>query len=294
MKFARHGADSSLHCSNEQRRILEGHAPRLVRCRSVVFCLVVIGFVALSPLRQPASENFPFSSQEHLEYLVKWDPPAWMFFLPEITAGRLFFSVVKRTAEKGDLIHHFEGSAVSTSLILKVNDVFESTSYGSDFCTLRMLKRTHEGKRHREVEVQVQKENSSAVMVEKDLGVEPPKTIRNETIKDFPACAADLLGAVYRARMFPIQAGGVYHFPLTDNGRTKEVTLKVVRREYIRNEAGFFPTQKVEVESFFGGLFKQKGNFYIWFTEDARHLPVKFEMKVKLGRVYGNLAKVQE
>lgn len=257
-------------------------------------CLVMIGMLVSCPSHFPASDKFPFSGQERLEYVAKWDPPGWMFFLPEVTAGKLVFSVKQREAESGNLLHRFQGSAISTSSLLKVNDIFDSTSQGMDLCTLRMFKRTHEGKRHREVEVQIDKEKKTARVLEKDISVEPAKTLRNETIKDFPVCPTDLLGALYRARLFPLETGGVYRILLTDNGRTQEVTLKPIRKEYIKNEAGFFSTQKVEVQSFFGGLFRQKGSFYIWFTEDERHLPVKFEMKVKVGKVYGNLVKVQE
>ena len=114
---------------------------------------------------------------------------------------------------------------------------------------------------------------------------------RDLAVTDFPACPSDLLGAIYRARMLPMQTEGVYHFMLTDNGKSKEVTLRSLQRERVTSPAGDFSTQKVEVSSFFGGLFKQSGSFYIWFTDDARHLPVKFEMKVKLGKVYGSLVK---
>ncbi|MBZ5538374.1 MAG: DUF3108 domain-containing protein [Acidobacteriia bacterium] len=260
----------------------------------VARCLVMTGMLVSCPFRLPASDKSPFTNQEQLEYVVKWDPPGWMFFIPEVTAGKLAFTVKEGAADEGSLVHRFQGSAISTSSLLKVNDIFDSASQGTDLCSLRMLKRTHEGKRHREVEVQIDREKKTARVVEKDLGVDPPKTLRDDTIKDFPVCATDLLGALYRARLFPFQPGGVYQILLTDNGRTQEVTLKPIQKEYIKNEAGSFSTQKVEVQSFFGGLFKQRGAFYIWFTEDARHLPVKFEMKVKLGKVYGNLVKVQE
>jgi hypothetical protein len=240
------------------------------------------------------SATFPFSPQERLEYVVKWDPPGWMFFLPEITAGNLFFRVVARTEDQDGIGHRFEGSAVSTSSIMKVNDFFRSTSRGDDLCAGQMLKITHEGKRHREIEVSVRREQNAAMVVEKDISLTPPKTLRTETVTNFPVCPSDLLGAIYRARMLPMQTGGVYHFMLTDNGRSKEVTLRSLQRENVRSPAGAFSTQKVEVSSFFGGLFKQRGLFYIWFTDDARRLPVKFEMKVKLGKVCGSLVKLQE
>lgn len=273
--------------------ILTAVTPGTPRAKAALMFPVLMALLLSSP-PVCADEKFPFSNHEQLEYQVKWNPPVWMFFLPEINAGKLIFNVVERSVQGGNLIHHFKGSAISTSSLVKVNDVFESTSEGDNFCALRMLKQTHEGKRHREVDVTVDRGTQSALLVEKDLATDPPKTIKTETLKDFPPCATDLLAGLYRARMLPLKIGETYQFPLTDNGRIKEVSLKPLTREYVNNEAGFFATQKVEVLSFFGGLFKQKGSFYIWFTDDARHLPVKFEMKVKLGKVYGNLINVKE
>lgn len=256
--------------------------------------IVVILFIFFFPSALFAKDDFPFSTREQMEYLVKWDPPAWMFFFPNITAGKMKFVVVDRTLVEGIPLHHFQGSAISTSSLVKVNDAFESTSRGADLCAATMIKRTHEGKRHREFEISVDNEKKTATVIERDLAIHPPKTLKTESITDFPQCATDLLAAIYRVRKFPMQDGGVYRFLLTDNGRTKEVTLKTIKKEQVKNDAGLFSTQKVEVQSFFGGLFKQRGSFYIWFTEDERHLPVKFEMKVKLGKVHGNLVKVQE
>lgn len=251
-------------------------------------------FLALQPTEAFDSDAFPFTAKERLEYEVKWDPPGWMFFIPEVKAGKLIFQIASRTVEEGVPLHRFKGSAISTSSMVKVNDDFESTARAVDLCAVESHKVTHEGKRHREIQVRIDQDHNTALVIEKDVAATPAKTIKNEVVKDFPSCATDLLAAVYRARLLPLQPGGTYGFLLTDNGRTKEVSLKPIRREYLKTDAGFFATQKVEVESFFGGLFKQKGSFYIWFSEDSRHLPIKFEMKVRLGKVYGTLVKVEE
>ena len=40
-----------------------------------------------------------------------------------------------------------------------------------------------------------------------------------------------------------------------------------------------------------GGLFKEGGQFKIWFSADEKKVPVQFEVKVKLGRVFGELKR---
>jgi hypothetical protein len=263
--------------------------------RITLHCGAIIALSLLVfPIPALAADSRPFSDHEILEYQVKWNPPAWMFFMPEVTAGKIIFKVTARNFDNGVLVHRFEGSAISTSSLLKVNDWFESQTHGAGLCSEWAHKQTHEGKRHRDVEIRVESEKNSARITEKDIGVDPPKVLRDETLKDFPACVHDLVAGAYRARSFPMKPGEIDRLVLTDNGKYVEVTLKPLKQETLQTATGIFSTQKVEVLSFLGGLVRQKGTFYIWFTEDERHLPVKFEMKVKLGHVYGTLIRIQE
>ncbi|MDD5541867.1 MAG: DUF3108 domain-containing protein [Acidobacteriia bacterium] len=273
------------------RNLLEIFAGRNKMFHSCTLLLLLL----LLPLDKFfAAEHYPFSEHETLEYQVKWDPPAWMFFMPEINAGKIVFKVVSRSMEKNIPIHRFEGQAVSTSSLVKVNDAYQSTARGNDLCSEWTKKIVHEGKRHREVELRVEGEKKAALVTEKDIAVNPPKIIRNETLKDFPSCVNDLLAGAYRARSFPLKPGETYRLILTDNGKYHEVSLRPLQKETIQTPAGTFSTQKVEVLSFLGGLVKQKGTFYIWFADDARHLPVRFDMKVRLGHIHGFLTRVQE
>ena len=42
-----------------------------------------------------------------------------------------------------------------------------------------------------------------------------------------------------------------------------------------------------------GGLFSQNGDFHIWMSADERKMPVRFEARVRLGRVLGVLKERQ-
>jgi hypothetical protein len=50
----------------------------------------------------------------------------------------------------------------------------------------------------------------------------------------------------------------------------------------------------LESVSVFGALFKGGGTFVVWFSNDARQMPVKFEAKVKLGKVFGTLKQIKK
>jgi hypothetical protein len=40
-------------------------------------------------------------------------------------------------------------------------------------------------------------------------------------------------------------------------------------------------------------MFKGGGTFLLWLSDDERKLPVRFEAKVKLGRVFGSVKQVR-
>jgi hypothetical protein len=50
---------------------------------------------------------------------------------------------------------------------------------------------------------------------------------------------------------------------------------------------------KVETISVFGGLFRDGGTFIVWLSDDQNRIPIKFEAKVKLGKVFGSIKKME-
>jgi len=59
----------------------------------------------------------------------------------------------------------------------------------------------------------------------------------------------------------------------------------VEARENIKSPVGEFQTLRVRVDPM-SGLMKGKATLWVWFTDDARHMPV--QMKSKLG--FANLS----
>ena len=51
--------------------------------------------------------------------------------------------------------------------------------------------------------------------------------------------------------------------------------VDVQAEEVVSTELGKFQTIRVEPDVFDGHLFKGKGRMFIWFTKDARRLPVQ-------------------
>jgi hypothetical protein len=79
---------------------------------------------------------------------------------------------------------------------------------------------------------------------------------------------------------------------LNDGGKTVDVTAKVESRETIKVPAGTFQTIRVSPESTAGPL-KNKGRIWIWYTDDARRIPVQMRGKMFWGTLTLKLEKIE-
>ena len=53
----------------------------------------------------------------------------------------------------------------------------------------------------------------------------------------------------------------------------------------MRTPAGTFNTIKVKALIKYEGLFVNKGDVFIWFTDDETRTPVKIESRIKIGNI---------
>jgi len=250
---------------------------------------------AASNLR-PATEVIP--PGETLVYEIRWDPPAWMFFLPTISAGELTIQFQHDARLDGKAVHRIAARAVSSGFFPKltgvtVDDSFESIVDPRGFCSLKMTKKLREGKRLRDIVLTFDAERGTGHYLAYDAAKTPPAQLKDEEVKDVPACVQDILSGIYVARLQELSSGNQFPLVLSDDGAVKQVEVRVKERETVEAIAGRFSAFKLETVSVFGGLFKGGGTFLVWFSDDAHRVPVKFEAKVKVGRVFGTVKQIK-
>jgi len=102
----------------------------------------------------------------------------------------------------------------------------------------------------------------------------------------------DILSAFYYIRTQPLTVGK--SFELAAVSGKKAYKLKVIchREETVTVPAGTFKTWVIEPVLKDDGLFKAKGQLWIWVTRDARRMPVKMQSKIPVGSVKAELTKV--
>lgn len=247
---------------------------------------------------QTSDTASPFAPGETLHYKVIWDPPWYLFFLPEMEAGELQLSLGETTryGQKPAARITFEARSTGTLASLtgiKVHDTFESLSDPATLCTYTVSKRVREGKRERDIEVTYYPEESRLHILEADVAKAPPHINKDKFVENIPSCVHDIFAAVYALRRTNLHVGSRDQWVLGDDDNIKKVETRVVKSEIIQGHAGPVRSLRIETVALLGGLFREGGEFRMWLSEDARRLPVRFEIQVKLGRAYGRLVSVK-
>jgi hypothetical protein len=242
--------------------------------------LVVWAAAFLRPL--PAQQGPPpFGPGEKLRYEVQWRL---------IPAGEAELSL-----EHDNDSGWWKAVAKAHSLgyvsnLYKVEDEYRAVFRNPTFCSVGIRKEIHEGERHRDVEIEFNLRRRLALLRDRDVtGNTPP---RQEQFS-IPECVHDILSALYFVRAQPLAVGRAVEFPLNDGARTHSIRLEVQALEEVQTELGRFQAFRVEPDVFAGQLFKQKGRMFVWFSNDAQHLPVQLRAQIGIGTIVASLAGVE-
>jgi hypothetical protein len=278
-----------------------GHVPMSGKQTSTTIGLVMLGLILFAQFHslssatttvKKATEVFP--EGETLVYDVRWDPPGWMFFLPTIGAGEMTVQFQNHGKHEGKPAYKITLRAVSSGFLPKltgitVDDSFESIVDAGEFCSRRMTKKLREGKRHRDIFLSFNPESGKGHYLAFDVGQDPPVRLKDDEVRNVPPCVQDILSAIYVTRLKELKLGDKYPLTLSDDGEIKQVEVNVREKEPVEAAAGRFQALRLETISVSGALFKGGGTLLVWLSDDERKVPVKFEAKVKLGKVYGTI-----
>jgi len=82
-------------------------------------------------------------------------------------------------------------------------------------------------------------------------------------------------------------------FPVSDGGKTTEVTARIEAREKVTVPAGTFETVRVKAEPTTGGM-KGRGTIWTWYTVDESRVPVQMQSKLAWGTLTFRLQEVKK
>ncbi len=264
------------------------------------YWLPLLALTALLAAQRPAvllpPEKFdvnslPFEEGEEVKYSVFWKP---IFLFPSFRAGELRLNIGRSTASDRAT---FKISAWATSdgLLksvagLDVRDYFESIVDAQSFRSERFLYQRRQNDKQRDLEVLIDYAGDQVSIREVDVAATPPRQLRHRRQQGVPPVVLDSISVFYAARLQKMMPGDRFRLFLSDNGDIKPVELEVVKEENLEIALGKYKAVKITTT---GGIFKEGGEFRIWYTQDQLRIPVKFEADVKFGKVYGELIHLQ-
>lgn len=226
------------------------------------------GGVAPVPLAPP-QPGFNFPDKQTLTYAVDWRvfPAGTSVIRSQADGDRQRISATAETMGAINLIFH-------------VDDRFQSVFNRQTGCSYEFNKQTVEGRRQVNASLRFDYANSTAILDQKNLVNGQTKHLESP-IHD---CQTDLLSGIFYAASQPMQLGHSFVIPVFDAQHTIPVTMKVEAREEIKTPLGTFKTLRVHPTAD-AGVVKNRGDIWIWYTDDERHLPVQMRARLFWGTI---------
>jgi hypothetical protein len=112
-----------------------------------------------------------------------------------------------------------------------------------------------------------------------------PSAEPRHAITDFSGQLQDVLSAIYFIRTQPLAVGKSFEVFIGDGGKVYTIPVKVVEKKKMKTILGRVDVLRVNPELFGAGrlIDDEKGEFSIWITDDARHIPVGGRVKTDYG-----------
>jgi hypothetical protein len=250
------------------------------RTLAVTLCALALAAAApgqqVAPLAPPRA-GFTFPQKQTLTYSVDWR------VFPAGTAVLHFEAMGNRERLTANA-----DTVGAINLLFHVGDRFQSTFDRDKGCTYEFDKQTVEGRRQINSTLRLDYGQGKSILDEKNLVTGQPKHLE----VPISGCLTDLLTGVFYASSQPMELGQTFVLPVVDAMHTVPVTMKVEGREEIKTTLGTFKTLRVQPTAD-AGVVKNRGNIWIWYTDDARHMPVQIRARLFWGTITFHLQSVE-
>ena len=239
---------------------------------AILFCALVCAVAAraqhATPLPPPRA-GFTFPQKQTLSYSVDWR------VFPAGTAVVYFEAA-------GDTEHVSANAETSgaINLLFHVSDHFQSSFDRNTGCSSEFNKQTVEGRRQVNSTLKLDYTHLKSILDEKNVTKGQTKHVETP----IQGCITDLLSGMFYAASQPMDVGKSFVIPVVDALHTVDVTMKVEGTEEIKTPLGTFKTVRVQPTAD-AGVVKNRGNIWIWYTDDERHLPVQMRARLFWGTI---------
>jgi hypothetical protein len=255
-------------------KLLRSRPPTLKMRAHAAIAFLALALAAAAPAQQGASlapprPGFSFPQKQTLTYLVDWR-------VFSVATATVHFEA---DGNRERLTTNAETSG-AINLLFHLSDHLQTTFDREKGCTYEFDKQTVEGRRQINSTLRLDYTQNKAILDEKNLVNGQTKHVETPV----PGCLTDLLTGMFYTASQPLEVGKSFVVPVADAQRTVPVTMKVEGREEIKTTLGTFKTIRVQPTAD-AGVVKNRGNIWIWYTDDDRHLPVQMRARSFWGTI---------
>lgn len=256
--------------------------------RPVILCSLAYGLLlfpgAIRAEEQTAASIPPkieaFAPGEILTYDITWSNI--------VTAGTATTEIKEGTLPDGKQVLLFSVTTHSAGLVdtfYRVNDKLESVFDPGIMQSLKFSLNEIHGKRKRNRELIFDHVNKT---VTSTLNEDPPQIIV------IPDQVQDAVSSLYYLRTRDdFIVGKPIIIQVHDSGKNWSVEVQTLGREKVTTPAGKFATIKVRTFPKYEGVFMNKGEIFIWLTDDSRKIPVLMKSTIAIGSIVSTLMKME-
>jgi len=222
----------------------------------------------------------PFAAGERLVYTVSW---------LKIEGGEMTLATTREASPDGVPVHRIRLSAVSNDYVSRfypVDTRYETWVDARDFTPVRFEKHAREGR-------------YSADEVEEFDLTKRVAVWRNardaRRVGPIPERFQDVISSFYYMRTVPLVPGEETRVDLYSRGKLYRLVVAVLGREKVETELGVFDALKVQprMHDSEASEDRNKGKLFLWFSDDARRLPVQARTILPIGSVTARLTRVE-
>jgi len=228
----------------------------------------------------------PFQVGEQLEMSINW------MALP---AGRAILQVRNAEPFQGRPLTHLWGNILSSKLvdtIYHVDNTIESFVDSEGLIPYKFLLHMAESVQKKETRVVFDHPNGKAHYWAKRISAKWGDS-NDDRVDEFKAHSQDMFSALFYGRVIDWRIGKKEIIKVFENGQNLDIEATPVATEVVTTKAGTFQASKIAVMVKLNNIFKPMGDMFLWYSDDSKRYPVRFEAKVKIGSLWGELLSVK-
>jgi hypothetical protein len=231
-----------------------------------------------APAMAPPRAGYSYPANQTLTYAVDW-----RVFPAGTTVMRLQQDGdEERVSASGDTLG-------AINLIYRVSDRFQSSFNRRTGCSAGFAKQLQEGRRQVTTDLKFDYAQGKALLNEKNL----VKGTSKHSEASVGPCVTDLLSAIFYPASQALTPGQTFQIPVADAMHTVSVTMHAEARETVRVPLGSYPTIRVQPTAA-AGTVKTRGNIWIWYTDDEKHIPVQMRARLFWGTITFRLTALDQ